>query len=301
MKSFAACRSFSTSIVPRVVVLSSAILLLAGPVAARQKPGSPATQPPRPAQAANCGQLADRLLAATGYSDTLNSVTRISHRQFQNGLAGFPNLTEAQKHQVNAAFGRAFDPVRLRARVRARLVSRCDVATYDAVLTALASPLAQRMRRIEAEAATPTGSQALRRYFDRIRNHPPSDGRVELIQRLEMSRQEPQLLVSLFTVMTRETAVGFHKPPPTDADIRNSMEEYLPFAKQMMLLRGLAVYRNAPDRDLIRYSAMWQSAPFQRFNAILGQSFVAAFGAGVREAAQAVRPFLGKAPPGSKP
>jgi hypothetical protein len=277
------------------------MLLLAGPLAARQKAATPATQSPRPAPASNCGQLADRLLSATGYSNTLRSVTQIWRRQFQNGLAGFPNLTEAQKRQVDDAFSHAFDPVRLRARVRARLVSRCDVATYNAVLTALASPLAQRMHRIEAEAGTPAGSQALRRYFDQIRTHPPSNARVALVERLEMSRQEPQLLVNLLTAMARETAIGFHTPPPSDADVHQSMQQYLPFASRMILLQGLAVYRNAPDRDLIRYSAMWQSAPFQRFNAILSQSFVAAFGRGVREAAQAVRPFLGKAPPGPKP
>lgn len=287
--------------VPKVVLLSPAMLLLICPLAARQKASTPATQPPRPAPVSNCAQLANRLLDATGYSNTLRSVTHISRRQFQNGLAGFPNLTAAQKRQVNAAFSRAFDPVRLRARVRARLVSRCDVATYNAVLTALASPLAQRMHRIEVDAGTPAGSQALRRYFDQIRSHPPSDARVALIERLETSRQEPQLLVNLFTVLARETAVGFHTPPPSDADIHQSMQQYLPFASRMILLQGLAVYRNAPDHDLIRYSAMWQSAPFQRFNAILSESFVAAFGAGVREAAQAVRPFLGKAPAGSEP
>ena len=70
------------------------------------------------------------------------------------------------------------------------------------------------------------------------------------------------------------------------------MQNYLPMAKQMILMRGLGVYRDAPDRDLVGYTAMWLSPSFQRFNRILAESFDAAFGTGVREAAQAVRPFL---------
>jgi hypothetical protein len=84
---------------------------------------------------------------------------------------------------------------------------------------------------------------------------------------------------------------------PSDTDLRASLQAALPMAKQMILLRELGVYRDAPDKDLVRYTALWLSPAFQRFNRILGESFDAAFGSGVREAAQAVRPFLKRAGP----
>lgn len=248
-----------------------------------------------------CRQLADRLLAVTGSSQALSGAAQISRAQFQNGLETVPNLTEAEKSKLNAAFVRAFDPDRLRARVRSQLVARCDVETYNAVLSALASPLGKKMRELEAQAGTPAGAEALRQYFDRIQAHPPAPERVALIQNLETSRHELELLEQLLSVMARQTAAGFGTPPPTDKDISASLALYLPMAKRMLLIRGLAVYRDSPDGDLVQYSDMWQSAPFQRFNRILGQSFQAALGAGVREAAQAIRPFLGKAPTGPNP
>lgn len=284
---------FSAGIVPAAIGLAAALGLFASSALAQQRPVSHA---PTPAAEARCGRLADRLLTATGSSEVLRGATQISRLQFQNGLANIPNLTDAEKQQINAAFGRAFDPDRLSASVRSHLISRCDVPTYSAVLSALASPVAQKMRQIEGEAATPAGSAALRQYFDGLRAHPPSSERVALVQRLEASRHEVRFLENLLVVMARETAAGFGTPSPSDRDLRDSMENYLPMMKRMMLLRELGVYRDAPDQDLAQYSAMWESAPFQRFNRILGASFVAALGSGVRQAAQAVRPFLGKAP-----
>lgn len=265
-------------------------------LAAQRRPLGPA---PSASASASCGQLADRLLETTGYGAALRGATEISRAEFQTGLAEIPNLSDADRSRVNAAFARAFDAASLRKKVREHLVARCDVATYQAVLAALASPLARRMKRIEDAAGTKAGAEALRNYFDAMRNHPPSQERVDLIEGLERSRHEVEFLESLLTVMARETATGFGAPLPSDADIQESMQAYLPMAKQMILMRELGVYRDAPDKDLVHYTAMWLSPAFQRFESILAASFDAALGSGVREAAQAVRPFLKRstAPP----
>lgn len=241
---------------------------------------------------ATCGQLTDRLLERTGYSAALRGAAEISRMEFQSGLARISNLSDAERSRANAAFARAFDPARLRSSVRSHLVARCDVPTYQAVLAELASPLGRRMRRLEDASGMKEGAESLRAYFDRMREHPPSQERVELIERLETSQHEMDFLENLLTVMARETAAGFGTPAPSDTDIRASMQNYLPMMKQMILMRGLGVYRDAPDKDLVGYTAMWLSPSFQRFNRILAGAFDAAFGAGVREAAQAVRGFL---------
>lgn len=263
--------------------------------AAQDKP-APRASAVRTAEAqASCEELADRLLARTGYSDALRGATEISRMEFQTGLAEIPNLSDAERAQVKAAFAHAFDPARLRSSVRAHLISRCDAPAYEAVLTSLSSPLAMRMRRLEDASGTKAGADALRAYYQQMRQHPPSDERMELMERLSTSRHEMQFLQNLLMVMARETAAGFGEPAPSNTDIRASIETALPMAKQMILMRELGVYRDAPDKDLVRYTAMWLSPAFQRFNRILGESFDAAFGAGVREAAQAVRPFLKRA------
>jgi hypothetical protein len=241
---------------------------------------------------ATCAQLTDRLLDTTGYSAALRGATKISQMEFQSGLEGISNLSDAERSKVDAAFARAFDPARLRANVRSHLVARCDAPTYQAVLAELASPLARRMRMLEDASGTKAGAEALRAYFDQMREHPPSQERVELIERLETSRHEVDFLENLMMVMARETAAGFGEPAPSDTDIRASMQNYMPMAKQMILMRGLGVYRDARDKDLVRYTAMWLSPSFQRFSRTLAGAFDAAFGTGVREAAQAVRPFL---------
>lgn len=279
--------------------LVAGVPVCAGPISAQQRP-IPHTAAPA-SNAVECGKLADRLLIETGYSSALNGATQISRMEFQSGLASIPNLTETDKKRIEAAFGHALDPVRLRASVRSHLVSRCDVATYSAVLSALATPLGQRMRRIENAAGTPAGSAALRQYFDQLNAHPPTEQRIAVVKRLETSRHDAQFLENLLFVIFRQTAVGFGNRPPSDAEIRDSLETYMPMAQRMILLRELAVYRDVPDGDVAQYAAMWESAPFQRFNRILAASFEAAFGEGVRQAAQAVRPFLGKAPSRPKP
>jgi hypothetical protein len=283
-----------------MAVVAGACMVLCVPVArvaAQTRPVSRVNSPRSAAAPASCGELADRLLAKTGYSDALRGATQISRMEFQSGLAEIPNLTDAERSQVNAAFARAFDPVRLRSIVRSHLISRCDAPAYRAVLVSLASPLAIKMRRMEDASGTKAGADALRAYYDQMREHPPSDERVELMERLESSRHEMEFLQNLLMVMARETAAGFGDPAPSDTDIRASMQAVLPMAKQTILLRELGVYRDAPDKDLVQYTAMWLSPAFQRFNRILGESFDAAFGTGVREAAQAVRPFLKRAGP----
>ncbi len=293
MKRFAVS-GISTRVVPLVVSCLGLVFLCAGSVSARQLPVRRTASPV--AKAEVCGHLADRLLSAIGYADSLNGATQISRMEFQSGLDTIPNLTAGERKQVSDAFGRAFDSARLQASVRAHLVLRCDEGTYNAVLSSLASPLAQRMRRIEVQAGSPEGAAALRQYFDHIRLHPPSNERMAVVGRLADSRHELQFLERLLLVTAREIAVGFGNPPPSQAEIRDAMQTYLPMAQRMILIRELGVYRDVPDRDLSRYAAMWESGPFQRFSRILEESSAAAFGSGVREAAQAVRPFLGKAP-----
>jgi hypothetical protein len=279
-----------------IVVICMGLCVPAARVAAQVKPAPRASAVRRAAEEpASCEQLADRLLAKTGYSDALRGATQISRMEFQSGLAELPNLSEAERSQVNTAFAHAFDPARLRSSVRVHLISHCDVPTYEAVLASLSSPLALRMRRLEDASGAKAGAEALRAYYEQMRRRPPSDERVELMERLSTSRHEMQFLQNLLLVIARETAAGFGEPPPSDADIQASLETALPMAKQMILMRELGVYRDAPDKDLVEYTAMWLSPPFQRFNRILGESFDAAFGAGVREAAQAVRPFLKRA------
>jgi hypothetical protein len=277
-------------------VVTAACLFLCAPAVARAvAQGNPAPQvnAGRPVAApAKCDDLVDQLLAKTGYSDALRGATEISRMEFQTGLSEIPNLNDADRSQANAAFARAFDPARLRSSVRSQLVSRCDAPAYKAVLASLSSLLALRMRRLEDASNSKAGAEALRAYYDQMHEHPPSEERVELLERLEKSRHEMEFLQNLLLVMARETAAGFGEPAPSDADIRVSLQSVLPMAQQMILLRELGVYRNAPDKDLVQYTAMWLSPAFQRFNLILGESFDAAFGTGVREAAQAVRPFL---------
>jgi hypothetical protein len=292
VKNFSSLLHFSARPAPAAIGLAATLGLFASSALAQQ---TSVLHTPR-AERSRCDHLADQLLTATGSNEALRGATQISRLQFQNGLAGIPNLTDADKQQINAAFARAFDPERFRASIRSHLALRCDAPTYSAVLSTLASPVAQRMRQFEAEAGTAAGSAALRRYFDGLNAHPPSSRRVALVDRLEASRHEVQFLENLFVLMARETAAGFGTIPPSDSDIRNSMETYVPMVKRMILLRGLGVYRDASDQDLAQYSAMWESAPFQKYNRILRQSLEVALGSGVRQAAQAVRPFLGKAP-----
>jgi hypothetical protein len=276
-----------------------ALCVPAARAAVRVKPVEPANAAQAVAAPTRCEKLTDRLLAKTGYSDALRGATQISRMEFQTGLSEIPNLNDADRSQANAAFARAFDPERLRSSVRSYLISKCDAATYEAVLASLSSPLALRMRRLEDASGTKAGAEALRAYYDQMRQNPPSEERVELMERLEKSRHEMEFLQNLLLVMARQTAAGFGQPLPSDTDLRASMQSALPMAKQMILMRELGVYRGAPDKDLVQYTAMWLSPAFQRFTRTMGESFDAAFGTGVREAAQAVRPFLKRA--ASKP
>lgn len=296
MNNLGAKGNVSGRAVPLLAGCLAAVLLSAGSLSAQQR-----RQVPPAGNAAVCGHLADQLLTATGYADSLKGATEISRIEFQLGLDSISHLTAADRKQIEEAFGRAFDPVRLRASIRAHMIQHCDQGTYNAVLYSLSSPLAQKMHQIEVQAGTAAGIVALRRYFDQISQHPPSAERMAVVKRLVASRHQLQFLERLLFVTAREIAVGFGNPPPSGANVRDAMRTYLPMADRMLLMRELGVYHDVPDRDLSRYAAMWESAPFQRFNRILTESSAAAFGSRVREAAQAVRPFLGKAPDGQKP
>ncbi len=100
-------------------------------------------------------------------------------------------------------------------------------------------------------------------------------------------------MIGCFPIRRRwQAAIGFGSAPPSQANIRRSLQLNLPLAERVVLLRETVVYREAPDQDLIWYASLRSTAPFERASGILAGSFDAAFESSLREAAQAVGPLI---------
>ena len=87
-------------------------------------------------------------------------------------------------------------------------------------------------------------------------------------------------------------AIAFGSAPPSQVNIRRSLDLNLPLAKQVVSLRETAAYREARDQDPTQYASLWSTAPFERASGNLAASFDAAFESTLREAAQEVRPQI---------
>lgn len=215
------------------------------------------------APVAECKELVDRLLEATGIKVGLQRFNKDFLDSFR---AGFRRVGQGERAEILGVMQREFDVSVLDAGVRRGLLNRCDSQTYAAVFEALETPLVARMIRIEMESVRPEKGGEMRSYIASLRSNPPPPQRVALMQRLDRKLGGWDYVIDLSVDIPLTLASELTGQTPTQAQFDALRDRVAPQMRQDFLFLSLAMYRSVSDEDLQQYADLWASEPLREFN-----------------------------------
>ena len=233
--------------------------------------GNPAP-PPQPSAAqpsAECKQSVDDLMEAGELGQGISGLTNGLSTVDQNS-----GMSQKQKAEFSAMFRRAFEPKALVAGLRQSLLRRCDPALFGEVALELRTPLLKRMTALENYASTPEGLREMRSYAASIRQNPPSQRRVAILQRFEQDMQAGDFMAEVVREMGKAMLKGLGAPPGSDAEWRRATAEHLPQYRQGVILTFLFAYREVSDEDLERYVSVYEKPTFVKYSHTTQEAFI---------------------------
>jgi hypothetical protein len=217
------------------------------------------TQAPPP-----CTTLVGDAMTLSGIDDTLAEVGRETSEQLNN-RDSVPNLTIAQTAEFRSIIARNFASTSLQSEVKTKLLETCDPATMQSVVASLNTPLAQKMRALEARTQTREGKIALQLYVGNLDMSPPRAARLALIERLDKITGVTDFSVDMVIGMSRSTAavLGLSVTKQEVDAMRPRMYANL---HPVMIKSELFTYRTANDEELQSYIDLYNAPAMTRFN-----------------------------------
>ena len=173
----------------------------------------------------------------------------------------------------------------LQALVIAAIASRFRARRAEATLAWLRSPLGVRVTVLDAQAATPEGQAAIRRYAETLTQRPPEALRLELATRFRAATGEAQLDLELMMRAMLTVAQGLQValPPEQRSDpaaLRQRVEiqrsALRPIVEQMTLASFLYRYRGVSNTELTRYLQFVESDAGRWFHRTSGEAVLEA-------------------------
>jgi len=203
-------------------------------------------------------------MTLSGIDDMLAELGRESSEQMNN-RDSFPNLTIAQTAEMRSIVAKNFTSTALRSEVKAKLLERCEPATMQSVVASLNTPLAQKMRGLEARTQTREAQIARQLYMGNLDMSPPRAARLALVERLDKITGSSDFSVELVMGMSRSTAavLGISATKQEVEALRPRMYANL---HPVLIKSELFTYRGANDDELQGYIDLYSAPAMSRFN-----------------------------------
>jgi hypothetical protein len=173
----------------------------------------------------------------------------------------------------------------LQALVLTAIARRHQARHAEATLAWLRSPLGVRIVVLDAQAATPEGQAAIRRYAQTLTQRPPEAPRLELAARFRAATGEAQLDLELMmrAMLTSAQVLEVALPPEQRSDpaaLRQRVEvqrsALRPIAEQMTLASFLFRTRELSNTELTRYLRFVESNAGRWFHRSIGEAVLEA-------------------------
>ncbi len=199
----------------------------------------------------------------------------IQYSGIEKMIESFPAQIEAQylqrqpvakdpeiEKEVSEIMVESFDIVRAKKVLYNSIIQNSNKEQFQKMLLWLEAPLYKKLSEAEIETSTPEGQANLMRYAANLQSDPPSQTRVELIQRFERAAQQTEMFLQFFELITYGILSGFmelapDKEKPTDEQIRKQVDEMTPMMKQLMwqqmLITSHYAYRDFSNNEIEEY------------------------------------------------
>lgn len=209
------------------------------------------------------------LLRATDIEQEIEQIPDFIADEAMSPELGFsPEQTSA----FVALMRQAYDPKTVLESVRTYIRERFDAEYSEQLVKALYSPLADRVHETERKAME-VDDMELDNYISRMEFNPPTDKRMELIERYGVLTGKIDIPLDLIIGVTRGffTVQAFFEegaPPDEEAvDLALGMEQIdlHEDLQNLFTVKSLYTFRNTPDADLVAYIQIWESEAGRRF------------------------------------
>lgn len=245
---------------------------------------SAAAQDPAP----ECGALTAQALELSGMNEFVEQLPAIFEEYARDKMEEDAASPEEQEKFLAAMQG-VFDPEVVSAGLRTALERECEPAVMQSAVASLDSPLAQKMRKLEAAAGTAEGAQRLEEFAGNLPGNPPEAGRLQLVRRLDEISGASEFQADMTIAMLQGMAEGFGQEKQAAEQLPTVRRDLFPVVRASVLVTMLFSYQEASDQELNDYIALYESEPLQRFTRTVTQAFNAAVKGQAKEAARRLK------------
>lgn len=183
-----------------------------------------------------------------------------------NGMLG--GMDEASLQRIKTILAEALDPARLHEAMVTALRQRYDAAKFEAAVGLLNTGLALKMTRLEVQASTVEGQQAMQRYAMTLQTILPSTERVKATQALLEAAGAVDVAIQASSAMIEGMMHAMapwmpaeHRPQPEQIEqqLAQIQQQMRPAAQEGLLVQALYTYRDVSVEELAEYAQLYHS------------------------------------------
>ena len=185
------------------------------------------------------------------------------------------------------------------ALVRDAFLLHVDRTNLEATAVWLRSPLARKIVALEIASSEPGTEQKVATYAATIKTSPPTDRRVELLQRLDWARAATEISADLVAAASRGITMAVSAAGPAEQQLRpGQIEDRVARVRarangalrEAHMASTLYAYRGLEDEELAAYVLFSASDAGRWYNSATRKAMVSALGRAVEQtAAELVR------------
>jgi hypothetical protein len=208
----------------------------------------------------DCEKLVDQLMDASGITSIF-----LGESGDYASTPALQRLSPTERAEIMAVARKQFNESAMKADIHQGLLNQCDPVDYAAMLDALRVPFAAHIIRLEIDAASPSGRSENKAYLLHMQEHPPSQERIAILQRLDQASDFGEYAIEVAMTMAASTSAAVAGHAPTQTQLDAVREQIAPPIRQALLMSWVAIYHRVSDADLERYVALWESEPIRQF------------------------------------
>jgi hypothetical protein len=265
-----------------LIASACALLVFAGGVQAQVQVQAQA-QASEPSTAAQDAVITEAL-TRSGITQTIDRLPALVTAGFQ-AEPDIRKLPADRRKTLERGMREAFNPALMRAEIIAIMRRNYDEAPLRATSALYATPLGQRMVKLESELLGDKAMQQVERYLRELDRKPLPDARARLLARIDRATRATDSGIDLQIGLARAMLIGLNAAQPREqrmpADLLDkltrSLRDQAGPAIRLQIFGSLAyAYRNASDAELTEYVQGLEAEPVRWSVFVMTQALSAA-------------------------
>jgi hypothetical protein len=175
----------------------------------------------------------------------------------------------------------SYNPELLQRSVIKWIDQHFDAERTKAVLAWLRDPFARKITNLEEDASTMESHLKMLEFAEKLEDHPPPKGRIELLRRLDEACRASEVTMDVVILTTWGVAIGVNAVLPKEQQMHSErMLQQMQAQRDMMIesirqqtiVGALFTYQSLDDSELERYLAFAESDDGRWYHGLLGEA-----------------------------